>query len=97
MRPTPCRAVLAALCVSLTSGSSLLRQARAGQRVVAAADNADARRRASPPVVACTGRYALCAAAACKPDGGNVSVLQRSGKPVTFPSATCTCPIIDGA
>jgi hypothetical protein len=43
----------------------------------------------------CNGEYALCAAAICTPTEGTIDV-NSAGGPVSFPSATCTCPVYKG-
>jgi hypothetical protein len=44
----------------------------------------------------CTGQYALCAAAICTPvPSGTIDVNTATG-PVSFPEASCTCPVYYG-
>ncbi|MGA2412789.1 MAG: hypothetical protein ABSG46_20695 [Candidatus Binataceae bacterium] len=43
----------------------------------------------------CNGEYALCAAAICTPTDRTIEVNSADG-PVSFPSATCTCPVYTG-
>jgi hypothetical protein len=43
----------------------------------------------------CQGDYAFCSASTCTPNGGLIRVNTATGH-AYFPSATCTCPIING-
>ncbi len=52
-----------------------------------------------PGLQMCSGKFALCAASTCVPTGTTmaVNINGKGGGTTQFPSATCTCPIIDQA